>query len=713
MPLKNASYSGQLPSQNKLLPQTSLQDSQEKFHVGVDVGTGSTRACIIDQFGKILSLAEKPIKREEVRSNFITQSSKEIWDAVCHCVKAVLQESEVDPKKVHGIGFDATCSLVVVSATDLKGIAVGPDFSNNDQNIILWMDHRAMKETEEINSTGDKCLKYVGGQMSVEMDIPKIKWLKNNLEAEIFKDCKFFNLPDYLTFKATGKENRSFASAVCKQGFLPAGVESSKLGWSEEFLNSIGLSELTTNDFERLGGSLRDKKNFLSAGECVGFLDVNSACELGLTQHCIVGSGIIDAYAGWVGTVAAKPSSAIPGLSENEHEKNDINSAIGRLAAVAGTSTCHILLSKDPIFVHGVWGPYRDVLARNFWTAEGGQSCTGALLAHVIKTHPAFTELSQLADAASISIFEYLNSMLETLVQKRNERSVVSLAKHFFFYGDYHGNRSPIADPNMRACIIGQSMDNSVEDLAVTYLGACEFISQQTRQIIEAMLENGHRIDAIFMSGGQCRNGLLMRLLADCTGLPIMIPRYIDAAVVFGSALLGAAASEASDLANEKTICQTRRSSLSQKEKVVNDPYKPIQNLSGEDQNLAFDVSPPNSTPSYIKNIPATLNSHISPIVERQLHVVVSARNRNDKDTSTSTVTRGLQKERCNSGDLLWKVMQELTGEAKVVNPNDKTHPDRILLDTKYQIFLDMAENQRKYRNMVDRVEIPLVNKSK
>ncbi|MCQ5042029.1 hypothetical protein NE654_13220, partial [Akkermansia muciniphila] len=73
--------------------------------------------------------------------------------------------------------------LVADTTTNFGEIAVGPDFTNNDQNIILWMDHRAMKETEEINSSGDKCLKYVGGQMSVEMEIPKIKWLKNNLEA--------------------------------------------------------------------------------------------------------------------------------------------------------------------------------------------------------------------------------------------------------------------------------------------------------------------------------------------------------------------------------------------------------------------------------------------------------------------------------------------------------------------------------------------------
>ncbi|CAI4344921.1 BCE_3a_G0009920.mRNA.1.CDS.1 [Saccharomyces cerevisiae] len=691
-----------LSSQETSISRISPQDPEAKFYVGVDVGTGSARACVIDQFGNMLSLAEKPIKREQLISNFITQSSREIWNAVCYCVRTVVEESGVDPERVRGIGFDATCSLVVVSATNFEEIAVGPDFTNNDQNIILWMDHRAMKETEEINSSGDKCLKYVGGQMSVEMEIPKIKWLKNNLEAGIFQDCKFFDLPDYLTFKATGKENRSFCSAVCKQGFLPVGVEGSDIGWSKEFLNSIGLSELTKNNFERLGGSLREKKNFLTAGECISPLDKKAACQLGLTEHCVVSSGIIDAYAGWVGTVAAKPESAVKGLAETENYKKDFNGAIGRLAAVAGTSTCHILLSKNPIFVHGVWGPYRDVLARGFWAAEGGQSCTGVLLDHLITTHPAFTELSHMANLAGVSKFEYLNKILETLVEKRKVRSVISLAKHLFFYGDYHGNRSPIADPNMRACIIGQSMDNSIKDLAVMYLSACEFISQQTRQIIEVMLKSGHEINAIFMSGGQCRNSLLMRLLADCTGLPIVIPRYVDAAVVFGSALLGAAASEDFDYTREKRTLKGQKSSQTKTER-FNDSYSSIQKLSMEDRNSTNGfVSPHNlqlSTPS----APAKINNYSLPICTQQ--PLDKTSEESSKDASLTVGQESLGEGRYNGTSFLWKVMQELTGNARIVNPNEKTHPDRILLDTKYQIFLDMIETQRKYRRMVDKVE--------
>ena len=206
-------------------------------------GTGSARACIIDTNGIILGLSERPITRHELKPNYITQSSTEIWNSICYCVKNCIRESGVDPSEVFGIGFDATCSLVAIRESTDQPVGVGPDFSDHKENIILWMDHRAVEETDTINATGDKCLKYVGGQMSIEMELPKMKWLKHNLPGGI-EDCKFYDLADFLTHKATGSEARSFCSVVCKQGFVPLGVDSSTTGWSEEFLHSLDLDRI-------------------------------------------------------------------------------------------------------------------------------------------------------------------------------------------------------------------------------------------------------------------------------------------------------------------------------------------------------------------------------------------------------------------------------------------------------------------------------------
>lgn len=113
---------------------------------------------------------------------------------------------------------------------------------------------RPLKETALINSTKHNLLKYVGGSMSVEMEIPKVLWLKNNMPKELFERCKFYDLADVLTHIATGKETRSYCSTVCKQGYVPIGVDGSVKGWQEDFLVEIGLEDLVKDNYRRMGG---------------------------------------------------------------------------------------------------------------------------------------------------------------------------------------------------------------------------------------------------------------------------------------------------------------------------------------------------------------------------------------------------------------------------------------------------------------------------
>lgn len=90
--------------------------------------------------------------------------------------------------------------------------------------------------------------------MSIEMEIPKILWLKNHMPPEIFRQCKFYDLADALTHIATGSETRSFCSTVCKQGYVPVGIDGSVKGWQDDFLSEIGLGELVENDYAQIGG---------------------------------------------------------------------------------------------------------------------------------------------------------------------------------------------------------------------------------------------------------------------------------------------------------------------------------------------------------------------------------------------------------------------------------------------------------------------------
>lgn len=266
-----------------------------------------------------------------------------------------------------------------------------------------------------------------------------------------------------------------------------------------------------------------------------------------------MGSGVIDAYAGWIGTVGAKVKLGPDHLDESS-AKNDVSQAFTRLAAVAGTSTCHLAMSKDPVFVPGVWGPYKDVLIPGYWMAEGGQSATGELLKYMLETHPAYTETVGCAKALGQNIYDFLNNHLQEMAHKLDAPFIGYLTRHYFFYGDLWGNRSPIADPNMRGAVIGMSSDKSQDGLALLYYSVMEFIALQTRQIIETMNKSGHTILSIFMSGSQCQNDILMDLIATACDMPVLVPRYVNAAVVHGAAMLGAKAASADAKGNTEPL---------------------------------------------------------------------------------------------------------------------------------------------------------------
>ncbi|KAF9004763.1 FGGY family of carbohydrate kinase [Cyathus striatus] len=512
--------------------------STESYYIGVDVGTGSVRASLVKKDGTtVASSTQDTITwRDQSDHRIFEQSTADIWQGISASIKQCLKESRVDPRAVKGLGFDATCSLAV---TDLEGepvtVTKGKELGEHgERDIILWADHRAEKEAELINGTGSIVLDYVGGKMSLEMEIPKILWLKNNMDPERFSKCQFFDLPDFLTYRATADSTRSCCSLTCKCSFIP------KSGWQAEFFEKIGLGELVLNDYKPIGAA---KGKVLTAGLPVGNgLSKIAAEEFGLPEGTPVGSGIIDAYAGWLGTVAArykedgKLSDIIPFVEESQH----------RLAAVAGTSTCHIVQSREGIFVDGVWGPYKDPVFRGWWMNEGGQSSTGQLIDFILKTHPAYPELVEVGKQQQKNIHTLIQENLERLQEENKVDNFTELTKDLHMYPDFHGNRSPIADPRMRGSIVGLELDSGLNDLSKRYNVTLESIALQTRHIIDEMNEKGHSITSIYMSGGQAKNIRLMQLFANTCSMPVVLPADHATAVVLGAAMLGRFAAEAS-----------------------------------------------------------------------------------------------------------------------------------------------------------------------
>ncbi len=478
--------------------------------VGVDVGTGSARAAVFTPEGRRLGLGRHPIGLWRSDALRAEHSSADVWAGVRSAVRAALAEAGPDAAP-RGVGFDATCSLVVLDRGG-RPLPVGTDDPARD--VIAWMDHRAEAEAEEASATGAEALRHVGGRFSPEMQIPKLMWLRRHAPPDVWTRVgHLFDLPDFLTWKATGADSRSLCSLACKWGYL-----AHEARWDTALLHAVGLGELAEDGFARIG------RTVLPLGAPVGRgLSAEAAAELGLPAGLPVSASAIDAHAGGLGCLGL----ALDGRGL------DAATARGRVALIGGTSSCHMAASPEPRFVPGVWGPYFSAMVPGWWLNEGGQSATGALLDHLVGAHPAR------AEAGGAPVFDWLNARLAALAPPGGPPAAAARGLHV--YPDFHGNRSPEADPALRGMVSGLSLSNGADDLARLYLAAVQGIAYGTREILEALAAQGYAPDTLVATGGDARNEIFLREHADATGCRVVLPEEPEA-VLLGAALLGAVA---------------------------------------------------------------------------------------------------------------------------------------------------------------------------
>jgi len=483
-------------------------EPSNRFFIGVDVGTASVRAGIFDDKGTMLACVSNPIQIWRPATDFVEQSSQDIWQACGKSIKQALNQAGLTSEQIVGIGFDATCSLVVIDA-DGKPVTISPT-DNDEQNIIVWMDHRATAEAEEINSGRYEVLKYVGGKVSPEMQTPKLLWLKRNKPQSWDRAAHFFDLADWLTFQATGDTTRSLCTTVCKWTYLAhKAKEDPRQGWDDEYFQKIGLGDLVQENYKRIGINIAPMGKPLGEG-----LTEKAAADLGLKVGCPVAVGIIDAHAGGLGVLGATINGRK--LDDAEFEK--------RVALIGGTSSCHMAVSSQPRFIPGVWGPYYSAMVPGMWLTEGGQSATGSLIDHIIFSHARSDQLTQQAKQKGITVYQLLNERLDKLAQGLDFPALLTRNRHILPY--FHGNRSPRANPNLRGIMAGLKLDDSIDELALNYLAVIQAIAYGTKHIIEALNQNGYQIDTIFACGGGTKNPVFLREHADITGCRLVLALY-------------------------------------------------------------------------------------------------------------------------------------------------------------------------------------------
>ncbi len=454
----------------------------ERDHVlGLDVGTQGLRAALVDLKGRTVSYGVAPIETRYPRPTWAEQDPSQWWEAARSAVRQALDQGDIRPDQVKGIGLDCTACTVLACTEAGEPLRWA----------LLWMDQRAFREADEISATGDPVLKYVSGRVSPEWMLPKALWLKRN-EPDVYRRAdRIVECTDWMMHRLTGAWTLSLNHVAVKWNYArPDG------GWPLALMKSVGLDDLVGKWPDRI----------VPLGQGKAELCRSAAEALGLRVGTPVAQGGIDAYLGMLGLGAT---------------------GAGDVAVIVGSSTCHLAQSENGVFGSGAAGCYPDATVEGLYTVEAGQTATGSIL-DWYRRHFATREQGE-ADRRGVNVYQVLDEQAA---------AVPPGAEGLVVRDDWQGNRSPYKDPRARGVIAGLSLAHGPGHI---FRALYEATACGTRHILEDAAAHGLSVERIFLGGGGARSPLWLQIHADILKRPIHLTRASESCAL-GSALAAAIA---------------------------------------------------------------------------------------------------------------------------------------------------------------------------
>ncbi len=199
------------------------------YWLGIDVGTGGSRALLIDESGAVKhahTVAHREMTME--RPLWAEQDPDDWWAASAQAIQGVLRDAQVDGSSVKGIGLSGQMHGSVLLAAD--GRVIRP--------ALIWCDQRSQSQVDAINAKvgRENVLAYTANPVLTGFTLPKLLWVRDHEPAH-YERVRHLLLPkDYLRYKLTGE----FASEVSDASGT-ALFDVVKRCWSKEMVSLLGL----------------------------------------------------------------------------------------------------------------------------------------------------------------------------------------------------------------------------------------------------------------------------------------------------------------------------------------------------------------------------------------------------------------------------------------------------------------------------------------
>ena len=478
------------------------------YTIGIDYGSLSGRAVLVDvRNGQEIASAQLDyphaiMDRElpdgtKLGADWALQHPQDYLDVLDATIPVLVKA--VDPADIIGIGLDCTSATVMPVDEGGTPLCFKPEYQSRPHAYVMMWKHHAGQEqahrmTEAALRRSEAWLERYGGKVNSEWYFPKLLEILEEAPDIYHTMAHYVEAVDWLVCQLTGRQTRS------------AGCLGYKTFYTGQFPDKAFFAELNP-DFENV---VEEKVSgpILPLGACAGTLTNEAAERYGLKAGIPVAVGNIDAH-------VCLPAVGIDGP--------------GKLLAIIGTSTCHIVMGEKAVPVPGMSGVVQGGVLPGYAAYEAGQSCVGDHF-HWFERTCVNSEIRQEAAARKLPVQALLTEKASRL--RPGESGLLALDW-------WNGNRSILADADLTGMMLGMTLQTRPEEI---YRALIEATAYGARVILDAYRESGVPVDAFYASGGVAqKNALAMQISADVLQMPVHIANAAQGPAM-GSAIFAAVA---------------------------------------------------------------------------------------------------------------------------------------------------------------------------
>ncbi|MFT4005529.1 MAG: xylulokinase [Lacrimispora sp.] len=444
------------------------------YLLGIDIGTSACKIALFDRGGNVIASSSEEYGVFYPKPGWAEQNPEDWWTAICLGVKAVLEQSEIQPGQIAGIGIDGQSWAAI--AVDREGKVLA--------NTPIWMDTRADDICKELNERvgENRIFEVSGNSLQPSYTTAKIIWYQRNLPQVYRNTYKILQSNSFITFKLTGKMTQDIS-----QGYGLHCFDMHTGTWSAEMCKALEIPE----------GVLPE---IYSCHEVIGTVTSHAAAQSGLAAGTPVVAGGLDAACGTLGAGVIHPG-------ETQEQGGQ----------AGGMSICMDQYQADKRLILGYH------VIPGLWLLQGGTTGGGGAMRWLERELADYErEEGKRCGRSSLELFNDL------------AQEVAPGSDGLIFLPYMAGERSPIWNPKAKGVYYGLDFSKTKGHLIRATM---EGVAMSLRHNLEVAEKAGAKVNVLQAMGGAANSLLWTQIKSDVTGKPIAVPSS-DTATTLGAAIL-------------------------------------------------------------------------------------------------------------------------------------------------------------------------------